>query len=873
MRGYNIQGNMTMDEKILNISKKYYPFIAAITAAISLYIGLSLAGMLTGGVYVYLRGDLLESHVAYILDMCNSIRNGESIWYSYTISMGMNTSLVLAYYTLSPFNILFLIFNEADVNFLAALITIMKLSLAAAFFQVFIKRLLKAENLWSIILSVCYALCGFAAVYGTYHIMWLDGFMMLPLLCFLIVRAFEKNKYVAVSLCYAYIFICQFYIGFMVGLFSFLFVLAYLAYSYNHNFKEILMNFLKWIASVMAAVLISAVVWLPALIFLIANNPPDATQFRELEATFMEIINSMFWGQYIDNIGRKSFSYSGLLSLLIVPFYFFNKRFPIKERVISGLFLAFLLLCYVVPPLYAIMHANDAPDFFWYRFSFLFSFLVCAIAVRELQEIDTISAKKILILLLGFVFFYVVEQRLATLENTNYVASDIYNLLINIAFFLAWMAIIIGYQRVKKNKGALCVLALLLVAFETSSNMMTSLDNKSLESEYSNYEFIDKTGIDYINSIDNDFYRVIIRNDMIHNSDSQFGYHGVTDVGSGENYHLRDTLSNLGFGTTPRMSMATGYNPVNEMLLGVRYNVYGVYYHDFGYRNYDVNDVVGVEKNETALNVGYMVNEDILQYDFPSRNVFENLNTLTRTMSGVEEDCFEEISKDSIHYTYKNCLVYMLEDTGEYYYEKEGDEGIATVLIDPIENADAYVQFEVKEPSISQNSPGIETGVVNSVNAWDPAIMSSAGFQIQPVAEGFQYSFGTKENASPIYVFDDINYYYYKHGSVEKHFAELSKEQFVVTDYSNGHITGHVNSMSPGKLLFITIPYDDAWSVTINGNKAEIVPILNDAFMAIKLPGEGDFEIALNYETPGLKKGIVITCIGLFICLVWAVLE
>ena len=865
--------NKEREDYIENFPHKYFPLVTASITAISLYLGFSIAGMLSGGVYVFNRGDLAESHVAYILDMCRSIINGESIWYSYTISMGMNTALVLAYYTLSPFNILFLLFNKFDPNAICCLIVILKLSLSAAFFQIFSNKVLKRDNLWSIIISICYALCGFSAVYGTYHIMWLDGFMMLPLLCFLIIRSFEKNKYVAVSLCYAYIFICQFYIGFMIGVFSLLFVILYLIYTYNQDFKTGILYFLKWILSVFVGILISSFVWMPALMFLIANNPPDATQFPDLEASIMEILNSLFWGQYSDNIGRKSYSYSGLLAVLAVPFYFFNKKIKLKERILSGTILVFFLLCYVVPPLYAFMHANDAPDYFWYRFSFLFSFILCCITVRQSEFFHKIHIKKYILYILVLLMFYVIEQRLSFLENENYVTNNIYNMLINCAFIIFWLAIIFGYKYAKPNRAALYLISFILVGLETSSNMVISLDNKTLENEYDNFVVIDETAVNHLNSIDSDFYRVIIRNDLTHNSDSQFGYKGIIDFGSGENYLVRNTLSNMGFASTPRMTMGTGYNPVNEMLLGVRYKVYGAYYHDYGIREYDLNDLVGIEKNDMSLNVGYMVDDDILSYSFPSRNVFNNLNTLMKTLSQVDEDCFLEIPKDNIHYFYKNSLVYFNEDTGKYYFEKKADEALVTVNIDSMNDWIPYVQFEIPEASVLQNSPSVENGCLNIANPLDPALLSSASFEIAPVNDGFRYTFGANEKSDEAYEFDGINYYYYVKESAEKHFKELSKEQFFVTDYSNGHIKGTLSSSEPGKVLFLTIPYDKGWSAIVNGRPSEIVPVLGNSFMAIPLQGEGSFEISLDYTTPGLRTGIILMSVGVILTVLWAFME
>ena len=83
----------------------------------------------------------------------------------------------------------------------------------------------------------------------------------------------------------------------------------------------------------------------------------------------LEIFNSMFLCQFTDIVGRHSYSYSGLLTLMFVPLYFFA--------------LAAMIIASIYLPVYKFMHAFDSPDCFWFRFSFITSFVMCAIAARE----------------------------------------------------------------------------------------------------------------------------------------------------------------------------------------------------------------------------------------------------------------------------------------------------------------------------------------------------------------------------------------------------------------------------------------------------------------------------------------------------------
>ncbi len=68
-------------------------------------------------------------------------------------------------------------------------------------------------------------------------------------------------------------------------------------------------------------------------------------------------------------------------------------------------------------------------------------------------------------------------------------------------------------------------------------------------------------------------------------------------------------------------------------------------------------------------------------------------------------------------------------------------------------------------------------------------------------------------------------------------------------------------------LLFFSIPYDEGWSATVNGEKVEIEKV-NKGFMAVVVP-KGDSTIRFDYNTPYLIEGIGITVIGVSFFLIY----
>ncbi len=80
--------------------------------------------------------------------------------------------------------------------------------------------------------------------------------------------------------------------------------------------------------------------------------------------------------------------------------------------------------------------------------------------------------------------------------------------------------------------------------------------------------------------------------------------------------------------------------------------------------------------------------------------------------------------------------------------------------------------------------------------------------------------------------------------------------------------------LSRENLVFFSVPYDDGWLATVNGEPA-VIEKANVGFMAVRVPA-GESTIRFEYETPGLKTGILITtgAVGLllaYLLTVWMV--
>lgn len=90
--------------------------------------------------------------------------------------------------------------------------------------------------------------------------------------------------------------------------------------------------------------------------------------------------------------------------------------------------------------------------------------------------------------------------------------------------------------------------------------------------------------------------------------------------------------------------------------------------------------------------------------------------------------------------------------------------------------------------------------------------------------------------------------------SEEQETAEQNSSVTLNAPQKDSVVTGSVHAEADGYALFM-IPYEKGWSLTIDGEKAEL--LRGDiGFLACEVP-EGDHTILLTFEAPGLKAGTI----------------
>lgn len=862
------------------IQPKHYPVLAFILTALTYAMAFSCKQMLGNGQYTIIRGDLDFQFIPFIRQFCRVLKGEHSYWFSWSNGLGDETALLYAYYTLSPFNLFYLIFGEGRELTATALVVILKPALAAACFQVYITKLLRKRHLGFVLFSMAYALCGFSVCYY-FDIIWMDALYMLPVICIGLLKLFREKKPGLLLFSYAYLLIVNFYMGYIVGVSTFVIFLCYAAYRADRQPKKELAGiFGRYIITVVISGMISAAVLLPAAIQLFSNGGGGEEGFLMYPTNPLFLLNNLFIGEFQSLFCYTAYIYTGLFTAILLPFFFLNRKIGKRKRIFLGICLLFFVLACLIKPLNMLMHAFDSPGQQAYRFSFVISFLLATAGCMQFPYLGKIGGKKLLIAggaalavyLISF-FLYPLVYPNAGEVNSNCLLYGIFNA----AIFAAW-ALLILFFRKKERKTEAYLLLFLLFAAETVLNFGLCIDRAKLkQDDQMLYEEIAQLKRDEVKEVraekKEDFYRINLLESASENQGMNYDINGISCFSSSDHRATMELLSKLGMYRGIHYRAGVGMTPVMRGLLGVRYEI-NANQIEYTYSPEDIAGpaVVGLMsvENPYALPLGFMVSDETEGYT-SGDSPFENQESLLSLMTGEETDCFTKIP---VTMTAEHGKISCDED-GITYLIHDGDTTEDAVYTYFADSSGLPLYAYLKQDRLYDVTGGIRQPVIKTEDLTDIYEQKTLDVTFVPARV-----FRVGENADGQYEFRILlseelgsDYYRKAYFSVfheeewEKAYRSLSERRFEIECLRDGYVSGTADA-GEGEILFTTIPYSEGWSARIDGREAKITPLLEGAFIGV-MTGEGEHRVELIYEAPGKKAGILISTAGILLALIY----
>lgn len=279
-----------------------------------------------------------------------------------------------------------------------------------------------------------------------------------------------------------------------------------------------------------------------------------------------------------------------------------------------------------------------------------------------------------------------------------------------------------------------------------------------------------------------------------------------------------------------------------------------------------------IYENKYALPWGYTYDNSI------SYSELENLNGLQRQEAMLQSIVLDDdntnkkitdiiFDEEKVPYTieYENCI---WENNKLIVNEKNAT---ATLNFNMPKNVEGYIYFDgldINDTNISYFFMSVKSDEISK----STVVASKLSIGAYYGRENYLFNLGYSENkrnsltvtfpSKGTFKLDNIELYALPMTKYAERVEKLREEPLENITIKDNHISGTVD-LSKDKILCLTIPYSAGWTATVDGLQTEIKQG-NYMFMALPLKA-GHHDIELNYCTPGLKVGIIITSCSIIV--------
>lgn len=854
--------------KSLKLKRKenYIYLLSFIIPIILMGIIYAVIGIYPFGNKNIIASDMYLQYVAFLSRVKDILSGDAGVFYSFSKSLGGNTAGLFAYYMASPFNLIIALFPKVYIGEVIALITLIKLGFAGLTFTIYLSKSYKKKDITTLMFSLCYCFMAYNINFQI-NIMWLDAIILLPLVVLGIDKLINENKYKLYVITLFITIVSNYYIGYMVCIFSVL----YFIYKIILNNKISLKKIGVFIGSSAISGALSAFILIPTVLSL-SSGKAEFKLFEsapEIVIKPAEIIAKLFIGNYSlrQITGSYPNIYCGVIITILFLLYFMNKNISKKERISSGILMMVLLLSVFISTLNLIWHGFDYPVGFEYRFSFLISFLAITLAYKEFISNENLSKIKIaIIFLLG-------AGSSLWIAFIDYEGLTKMKVLITFLFFTLDVILLKIFNKFKSKKAIIKIAIVLFVSVELLVNAYSCLILQSYAPRDYIYNYINDMQpiVNELKEEMDNFYRMEEVFTNTYDDSMLLNYYGITHSSSSNDSNTKEFMEKMGFKTAPSFE---GYNRGGiisvDSLLGLKYQIAAVRAEKFSSYDYTENNYYKrileqgeyiVYENPFALPIAFMVNGDLKDIKTSNVNTFDLNNNILSSMVKSEEIVNKPLEIKEIE---SNNLTSTTKE-GETYYEKMNKDEDASIIftVEASDNNPIYMflKSELYENKINNyNQISVTINDLKEFSQFD-----SGNYNVEYI--------GTYDEGDEIKIKVDLQREQFSLKELQVYSCDVSKFEEIYnnlnentitnTVYKDGYINGDITVTEDKTLLYTSIPYDEGWSVTVDGTEVEYIKIL-DGLIGVEL-NEGNHNIEFKYKTPGLLLGSTISLLAIFI--------
>ena len=771
----------------------------------------------------------------------NVLLGNESLFYSFKGLLGYNFYATSIYYMFNPTNLLCIFSTSENILEYYTFIILLRIGLSGFTMCKYLKYKFKNQsNLRYIIFSISYALMAYNVCYF-FNYMYFDTVVLFPIVILGLDKLIyeRKNRLYIISLTLS--IISNFYIGYMVCIFSLLyFIYNIVIYKLDKNIiKDFIISSLLSGFMCMIIIIPEASELLKGKALLYASSKAEYFKFN---MNFLNIFYKFLPGStsnYDLEYGMVNI-YVSLFVIILVIKYFFNKKISKKERITTLIFILFFLFSISFNLLDFAWQLFQRPIWYPNRYIFTFSFFLITVAMKEITNITyKTNIKENLIIIISFILLTLYSIISLKIHNDN----------LKIISYILGIILILQYTFFLNNRNAKYLLVMLFFIEVTTNAIFTLkiMGKTTTMTQYKTNEEINEKAVKHIKEIenkDNNFYRMELSTSTVHNSPSLLNYNGINHFNSVKNAKTLNFLNKFNYQVTDDTSVEfNNYNPYLTSLLGIKY-INGskdeMYYENV----YNENPYMYLNKD--ALSLGYMIyNKEFKE----SNSSYQNTENLINSMLNTDIKRYKVIDNFNGEDTEIKEI-----DNKKYVISKTSikiemeDKASNSMFLIPSRNISFVANYSI---------------FINDEEIKDAVIKQSPIF----INKGDTYKIIIKSNLSKTEL-NSLKWYQIDYDKYIETINELKKNEFNITKYNkDNHIEGNIDVNNDKNVLLLTIPYDKGWNIYVDDNKVNY-DICFDSFICLDLD-KGKHNIKMNYVPSGFIVGLIISSLAFIVTIIY----
>lgn len=797
----------------------------------------------------------------------------EQFFYSFQKGLGGEMWGTWSYYLLSPFMYLTLLFPASNLSVACWLMVLLKVGLASFNFSYLLYRHYQDITIKTLSLALAYGLMGYFQA-NQLNIMWLDGPMILPLIILGLEQLLANQKPYLYIFSLSYALITNYYIGYMICLFSSLYYI-YACFKTKSNIKTYLNQAWRFAYSSLLSAGLSAFVLIPTIFSLMQSK--TSTGFPNyswaLRYPPYKVLSKLFIGAFdFDQMphGLPNI-YIGSLALILVFLYFCSQHIHWREKILAAFIIIIFFLSFIYEPLQLLWHGGQFPIWYPERYSFTFSFFLLWLAYQSFRHLPQ-SSKTFYLglaccwLALSLYVYYKIEDFSFLSIKTIIISSLAFTIFL---FLFAY----------RKQIGAYFLPSLfLLTCLELTASTYLSLSAISYldQAEFSNFPTYVTPVINKIKPGPNNFYRINKSFQRTRNDAMQGHYYDLNHFNSTLEKNTIDFYQSLGLATTSGSIQYQSGTPLTDALFAIRYRLELDEVNplsdswDFKKRSYRENFGKKVALEASAFKLyekqhptqfGMLLPKDFAKLKIDNNNPISLQEKIFMSATGNKQVAlftnvpFKAFSLNNAtshnpayiqtEYTVKNkkedayidlTLPYATDDSYYLYIPGHFDDEAVTFYLDGEKIAYENNRHLPELIEVGSNKAGLE-GILT-------------------------VKFEGSIDLRGLYL------YRFNNSAINEWTEKLAKQHFALTKFLDNHIEANFESEN-GQMIVLSLPYNEDWHINIDGKPAIAQPILNGGLTGVKVQA-GEHHLQMTFKPKGFISGYLISSLAILILIIQA---